>query len=109
LYVRAELKQQQVEIREFFDSVVVIYQSGSVVSYQCVHEQQEMVSVENTPVFHEHPGIEVSPQLELFDASPFKLRYVTRRPPYRKRTKNPVDAIQLLIDALCGREKRSVS
>jgi len=57
-----------------------------------------MASVKNTPVFHEHPGIEPSPQLELFDVSQYQLHYVTKRPPYRKRMRR--DARQLLIEGV---------
>ena len=84
LYVRLELKKEKVEIREFLDSLVVIYQSGTVVSYACTHERSQIASVPNTPVFHDHPGIETSTQLELFDLSQFRLRYVSRRPPNQK-------------------------
>ncbi len=84
LYVRAELKKEKIEIREFFDSLVIIYQSGTVVSYACTHERSQIASVPNTPVFHDHPGIEPTRQLELFDLSQFQLRYVSRRPPNQK-------------------------
>jgi len=53
LYVRAELKKEKIEIREFFHSLVVIYQSGTVVSYACTHGRNEVTSVPNTPVFHD--------------------------------------------------------
>ncbi len=85
-------------IREFFDSLVVTYRSGTVVSYACSHERQQVIAVENTPVFHEHPGIETSPQLALFDLSMFEGRYVTKRPPNRKHP-SP-DASQLIIQGL---------
>jgi hypothetical protein len=96
LYVRTELKQERVEIFELFDSLVITYQSGTVVSYACTHERNEIASVSNTPVFHDYPGIEPTAQLELFDISQFQLHYVSRRPPYRKRVRS--DAIQLVMD-----------
>lgn len=98
LSVRVELKRRQVEIREFFDSLVILYQSGSVVSVDKAHEQHEIASIANDPIFHEHPGIEESPQLELFNVAAFGLRYVTRRPPNQKRRKLPKEATQLEID-----------
>ena len=64
---------------------MVTYKSGTVVSYACSHEQRTIHSVALEPVFHQHPGIDVSPQLQLFDLSRFPRRYVSRRPPYRKR------------------------
>lgn len=85
LDVRVELKRKRVEIREFFNSLVVIYQSGAVISSECTHSPCQMAVVKDTPVCHEHPSIDPSPQLELFDLSPWKGRYVTKRPPYRKR------------------------
>jgi hypothetical protein len=51
-------------------------------------------------VFHDNPGIEKSPQLELFDISDFSMRYVTKRPPYRKRKRFPIDAVQLVIEGI---------
>jgi len=36
LYVRAELKKEKIEIREFFDSLVIVYKSGTVASYECI-------------------------------------------------------------------------
>ena len=98
LYVRAELKKEKIEVREFFDSLVIVYQSGTVVSYECTHERSEVSSVPNTPVFHDHPGIEPTAQLELFDLSKFQLRYVSRRPPNRKHP--PGNATQLVIEGL---------
>jgi transposase InsO family protein len=98
LYVKVELKKEKIEIREFFDSLVVVYHSGTVVSYECIHERSEVSSIFNTPVFHDHPGIESSKQLELFDLSQFQLGYVSRRPPNHK---NPVgSATQLVIEGL---------
>jgi len=38
LYVKVELEKEKIEIREFFDSLVVVYHSGTVVSYECIHE-----------------------------------------------------------------------
>ena len=73
LYVRVELKKERVEIQEFFDSLVIIYQSESVVTYACSHEHSEINSVFDTPVFHDHPGIEPTKQLELFNLSKFQL------------------------------------
>lgn len=96
LFVRAELKKQKVEIREFFDSLVVTYRSGTVVSYACSHKRREIVAVANDAVFRDHPGIEVTGQLELFDLSQFPRRYVNRRPPYRKRRRKP--KLQLLFE-----------
>ncbi|MFC1718638.1 DDE-type integrase/transposase/recombinase [Candidatus Poribacteria bacterium] len=98
LYVRGELKKEKIEIREFFDSLVVIYQSGTVVSYACTHERSQIASVPNTPVFHAHPGIESTKQLELFDCSHFQLRYVNHRPPNQKHPQG--NAIQLLMEDL---------
>lgn len=98
LYVDTDLKRQRVEIREFFDTLVITYQRGTVVSYAVSHEKRSVIEVENTPVFHEHPGIFHSPQMELFDLSSFEWRYVYRRPPYRKRKKIKKDATQLMID-----------
>ena len=40
-------------------------------------------------------AIEVSRQLELFDISEFKLRYVSRRPENQKRKRIEIDAVQL--------------
>ena len=98
LYVKVELKKEKIEIREFFDSLVVVYHSGTVVSYECSHEKSEVSSIFNTPVFHDHPGIESSKQLELFDISQFQLSYVSRRPPNHK---NPAgSATQLTIEGL---------
>ena len=98
LYVRAELKKEKIEIREFFDSLVMVYKSGTVASYECTHERSEVTSVSNTPVFHDHPGIEPTAQLELFDLSQFQLCYVSRRPPNRKHP--PGNATQLVIEGL---------
>ena len=98
LYVKVELKKEKIEIREFFDSLVIVYHSGTVVSYECSYERSEVSSISNTPVFHDHPGIESSRQLELFDLSQFQLRYVSRRPPNHK---NPTEkATQLTIKGL---------
>ena len=98
LYVRTELKKEKIEIREFFDSLVIIYQSGTVASYACTHECSQVASIPNTPVFHDHPGIEPTAQLELFDFSQFHLRYVSRRPPNRKHPSG--SATQLMIEGL---------
>ena len=98
LYIRVELKKEKVEIQEFFDSLVITYQSGAVVSYGCSHERSQITSISNTPVFHDHPEIETSPQLELFDLSQFQMRYVSRRPPNRKHS--PGNAVQLMIKGL---------
>jgi hypothetical protein len=98
LYVRAELKKEKVEIREFFDSLVVVYKSGTLASYECAHERSQIVSVSNTPVFHDHPGIESAKQLELFDFSQFQLRHVSRRPPNQKHP--PGNATQLEIEGI---------
>ena len=96
LYVRVELKQERVEIQEFLDSLVVTYRSGTVVSYACIHERSQVASVSDIPVFHDHPGMEPTKQLELFDMSQFKLRYVSRRPPNRKHP--PGNATQLVME-----------
>jgi hypothetical protein len=93
-----ELKKEKIEIREFFDSLVVIYKSGTLASYECAHERSQISSVSNTPVFHDHPGVESSTQLELFDLSRFPLRYVSRRPPNQKQPRE--SAIQLFIKGL---------
>jgi len=105
LYVRLELKKEKVETREFFDSLVVIYKiykSGTLASYECTHEctheRSQITSVSNTPVFHDHPGVESAGQLELFDFSHFQLRYVSRRHPNQKHPQG--NAIQLLIEDL---------
>ncbi len=98
LYVRVELKKEKVGIREFFDSLVITYQSGAVVSYVCSHERSQATSIPNTPVFHDPLEIKTSAQLELFDFSQFQLRYVSRRPPNRKHP--PGNATQLLIQGL---------
>ena len=98
LYVRLELKKEKVEIREFFDSLVVVYKSGTFASYACVHEHSQITSVSNDPVFHDHHGTESSRQLELFDLSGFPLRYVNRRPPNRKHPRN--NAVQMLIEGI---------
>jgi len=98
LYVRVELKKEKVEIREFFDSLVVIYKSGTLASYECTHQRSQIASVSNTPVFHDHPGTESSTQLELFDLSQFPLRYVSRRPPNQKHPRE--SATQLVMESL---------
>ena len=98
LYVKVELKKEKIEIREFFDSLVIVYHSGTVVSYECSHERNEVASIYNTPVFHDHRGIDSSTQLELFDLSQFQLRYVSRRPPNQKHTSG--NGIQLVIEGL---------
>ena len=95
LFVHADLKNYRVEIREFFDSLVVTYRSGTVVSYPCSHCESQIIEIENTPVFHHHPAIEHSTQLLLFDLSAFKCKYVIRRKPNRKRPKFKTDVIQL--------------
>jgi len=108
LYVKVELKKEKIEIREFFDSLVVVYGSGTVVSYECVHERSfvpplvggttEVSSILNMPVFHDNRNIESSAQLELFDLSGFPLRYVCRRPPNQKHVSG--NAEQLIIEGL---------
>ena len=98
LYVRTEMKKERIEIREFFDSLVVIYKSETMVSYACTHERSQVASVSNNPVFHDHTGIESTKQLEIFDLSQFQLRYVSRRPPNRKHP--PGNAVQLMIEGL---------
>lgn len=98
LYVRVELKQEQIVVQEFFDSLVVTYKGGSVVTYACIHERSQIASVSNTPVFHDHPGIEPSAQLELFDMSQFQLRYMSRRSPNRKHP--PGNATQLVMEGI---------
>ena len=96
LYVRIELAKSEVEIREYIDSLVVTYQSGTVVSYQCLRERNQIKSVENNPVFHQHSQINDSPQLELFDLKGYELRYVSKRLKIARR-RYEVDATQLLI------------
>jgi hypothetical protein len=98
LYVRLELRRERIEIQEFFDSLVIIYQSGSVVTYACSHERSQIASISNTPIFHDHPEIKPSAQLELFDLSQFQLRYVNRRPPNQKHP--PGNATQLIMESL---------
>jgi hypothetical protein len=102
LYVCTELAKEKVKIREFFNSLVITYRSGAVVTYQCSYEETgaKITSVESIPVLHDHSGIEKSPQLELFDLSDFNMRYVTKRPPYRKRRRCPIDAVQLLLEGI---------
>ena len=85
----------KVEIREFFDSLVVMCKSGNLASYECTHERSQITSVSNTHVFHDHPEIKSSTQLELFDFSQFQLHYMSRRPPNRKHPRG--DDMQLLI------------
>ena len=96
--MRVELKKERVEIQEFFDSLVVTYQNGAVVTYACSHERSQIASISNKPVFHDHPEIKPSAQLELFDFSQFQLLYVSRRPPNRKHPRS--NAIQLLMEGL---------
>ena len=79
-------------------SLVITYQDGAVASYACSHERSKIISVSNKPVFHDHPGIESTRQLELFDLSQFQLRYVSRRPPNQKHPR--VKATQLLMEDL---------
>ena len=67
----------------------------ALVSYGCSHERSQITSISNTPVFHDHPEIKASAQLELFDLSRFHLRYVSRRPPNQKHPRGK--ATQLLI------------
>ena len=96
LYVRLELRKERVEIQEFFDSLVITYQDGPAASYVCIREHSKIASIPNTPVFHDHPGIEPSAQLELFDFSQLQLRYVSRRPPNQKYPRDK--GTQLLIE-----------
>jgi hypothetical protein len=96
LYVQVELRKEKVEIQEFFDSLVIVYQSGTVVSYGCSHERSQIASISNTPVFHDYPGIKSSAQLEFFDLSQFQLRYVSRRLPNRKHPSR--SATQLMME-----------
>jgi len=49
-------------------------------------------------VFHKHPGIEATAQLELFDMSQFELRYVSRRPLNQKHP--PGNATQLIMEGV---------
>jgi len=37
-----ELKKERIEIREFFDSLVIVYKSGTLASYECVHERSQI-------------------------------------------------------------------
>jgi hypothetical protein len=98
LHVRLELRKEKVEIQEFFDTLVITYRAGAVVSYGCSHERSQIISISNTPVFHDHPEIKTSTQLELFDLSQFHLRYVSRRPPNQKHLRE--SATQLVIEGL---------
>ena len=98
LYIRMELKKEKVEIQEFFDSLVITYQSGAVVTYACSHERSQVASISDIPMFHDHPGIEPTKQLELFDMSQFKLNYMSRRPPNRKHPTG--NATQLVIEGI---------
>jgi len=98
LYVRLELRKEKVEIQEFFDSLVITYQDGPVASYACSHERSQIAYIPNTPVFHNHPEIKPSTQLELFDFSRFRLCYVSCRLPNRKHPRG--DAEQLMIEDL---------
>lgn len=98
LYLRIELKQERVEIQEFFDSLVITYQSGVVATYACTHERSQIASISNAPVFHDHPEIEPTRQLELFHVSLFQLRYVSRRPPNQKYPRGK--GTQILIENL---------
>ena len=98
LFVSTDLKRERVEIREFFDSLVVTYRSGTVVSYAISTEQREIIEVDNRPVFHAHPGIQHSPQLKLFDLTAYQFRYVLHRPPNRRHSRPKKDATQLMID-----------
>ncbi len=52
LYVRLELRKEKVEVQEFFDSLVITYQSVALVSYGCSHERSQITSISYTPVFH---------------------------------------------------------
>jgi len=101
LYVDFSLRKEKVEIREFFTSLVVTYRSGSIVTYKYSYEQNNL-QIENSPVFHEQSGIKKSIQLELFDLTE-RMRYVTRRPPNRKRKSYPPDATQLEIEGLVSK------
>ena len=87
-----------------FTSLVVTYKSGAVVTYRLNYEEAgaKIASIDSTPVFHDNSGIEKSPQLEVFDVSAFSkgVRYVTQRPPYRKRRILPIDATQLVIEGI---------
>ena len=98
LHVRLELRKEKVEVQEFFDSLVITYRAGAVASYSCIHERNQVTSIPNTPVFHDHPEIKPSAQLELFDLSQFQLRYVSRRLPNQKYPR--VNATQLLMAGL---------
>ena len=64
----------------------------------CWHEHSEINFVSDTPMFHDHPGIEPTTQLELFGLSQFPLRYVSRRPPNQKYP--PGNATQLVIEGV---------
>lgn len=101
LYVHTDLAKEQVEIREFFTTLVIVYKSGAVVSYRYSTEKSkaEIVEILNSPVFHDNSRIEESPQLELFSVADLKqpLRYVSRRPPNRKRRSFRCDATQLIL------------
>ncbi len=104
-YVHCQLSTQRVEIRECIDSLIVIYQSRPVISYQCTRDSSEIESVENIPAFHQHRKIEPSKQLELFDLSDYDLRYVIKRPAYHKRATR-ADAIQLTFDEILDLKRK---
>ncbi len=78
--------------------LIRVYHSGTVFSYGCSHKRSKVSAVPNTPVFHDHPGIEPTAQLELFDLSQFQLRYVSRRLPNQKHLRE--SATQLVMKGL---------
>lgn len=94
LFVHAQLAKQRVEIREGFDWLVVIYQSGAVVSYEYTHKESHIETVQNTPVFHDHQSISAPLQLELLDLSAYEFRYVAKLPSSQRR-RYKTDAVQL--------------
>jgi hypothetical protein len=112
LYVDFDLSKQKVEIKaeidacinfcEFLTSLVVVYQSGAVVTYRYTETdaEEQPIEIENAPVFHSNRAIERSLQLEFFDLTDFssQLRYVTKRQKNRRRKRIRPDAIQLSID-----------
>jgi transposase InsO family protein len=100
LYVSAQLAEQKVFIREFSSNLVVTYNGSAVVTY--LYEEQTVdshpLSIDNSPLFHDNRQIPQPLQFELFDLTEFELRYVVKRPAYRRRKKIPHDAVQLTFN-----------
>jgi transposase InsO family protein len=104
LYVSVQLAKQKVDIHEFVTNWVVTYHGSAVVTYRYCQSTDETSpkGINSFPLFHDHGGIPLSPQLELFDLAGFSSRrcYMKKRPPNRKRKRFPIDAIQLAFDPL---------